>query len=479
MYIFRNAAKNLLRNKGRNILIGVIMSVMLTAAAISMMINTTTNEIVTDYKTQFGSKVVINPDIDKLMNQSNGMLGDLPELTYEQKMAFAESEYLKETLFTGYYPGYNDRLSAVGSDAEQEDGNQSGTVIENEVIQSSDDRYHHSNLTLMGYSDYSQLTDFTEGIRKISSGEMFRADNECIISEDFAKLNDLKVGDEIEVKDCEKSVDILTMKLKIAGIYYDAAPATLEGLPVGFGPNRRNEVLVNVNTLAKGRDVLEQEGSEPEFIDIEPTYVLKNPDLLADFDTEVRQKGLDDIFKVSTDASGYNQIVKPVEGVADTSVMFLILVLVIGGIVLVLVSTLSIRERKYEIGVLRAMGMKKSAVARGLIYEALITIAICLVVGLSIGNVGARTVADGMLKHQIEVTSPVDDLQNSGSAIAIGGFGSDASEAEPLTELNVSLTFDAFAGVAGIALLLGLLSVATGLVYILRYEPMKILSERN
>ncbi len=35
------------------------------------------------------------------------------------------------------------------------------------------------------------------------------------------------------------------------------------------------------------------------------------------------------------------------------------LVLVFGGSVLILISILGIRERKYEIGVLRAMGMKK------------------------------------------------------------------------------------------------------------------------
>ncbi|GHU81929.1 ABC transporter permease [Bacteroidia bacterium] len=486
MYILRNAAKNLLRNKGRNILIGIIMLAMLSATAISMIINTATAGIIADYKTRFGSEVVIGADIDKLIKQNGGQFGDMPEMTYEQKLAFADSDYLKETLFTGYYAGYNDKLLGVGAEdeTEQDDKSQSGNAngYTQRASSDDDDLYHSPNLIVMGYSDYKQLTEFTKEARKITSGKLFQADNECNVSEDFAKLNKLKLGDEIEVKDCDKNLDILMMKLEIVGLYYDTTPATPSGVPAEFADastNRRNEILVNVNTLASGREVLKKAGVNPEFIDVEPAYVLKSPDLLANFDAEVRQKGLSDAFKVSTDASGYNQIVKPVEGVANISVIFLILVLVIGAIILVLLSTLSIRERKYEIGVLRAMGMKKSAVARGLICETLITIAICLIIGLGVGSLCAQPVADGMLQNQIEASNAVDDTQNTVAVAINGNGGSNADNEDSLKEMKVSLTYDAVAQVAGIALLLGLLSGAAGLIYILRYEPMKILSERN
>ncbi|MCG4735229.1 FtsX-like permease family protein, partial [Casaltella massiliensis] len=59
------------------------------------------------------------------------------------------------------------------------------------------------------------------------------------------------------------------------------------------------------------------------------------------------------------------------------------LVLGFGGSILVLISILAIRERKYEIGVLRAMGMKKGKVALGLIFETLSMIFISLSIGLT------------------------------------------------------------------------------------------------
>jgi hypothetical protein len=44
------------------------------------------------------------------------------------------------------------------------------------------------------------------------------------------------------------------------------------------------------------------------------TYFLKSPDLLPQFETEVREKGLSNWFLVATDATAYERVVKPVDG---------------------------------------------------------------------------------------------------------------------------------------------------------------------
>ena len=46
MYILQNAAKNIGRNKGRNILIGVIILVIIATSAIALIINNTANGII-------------------------------------------------------------------------------------------------------------------------------------------------------------------------------------------------------------------------------------------------------------------------------------------------------------------------------------------------------------------------------------------------------------------------------------------------
>jgi putative ABC transport system permease protein len=81
-----------------------------------------------------------------------------------------------------------------------------------------------------------------------------------------------------------------------------------------------------------------------------------------------------------------------------------------------------------------------------------------------------------MLQNQIEAAQ---SAQNSDVGTSFSFSENNTKDIEALKEINVSLSPEAILQVAGIALLLGLLSSAAGLVYILRYEPMKILSERN
>ena len=69
MYIFKNAIKNIYRNKGRNILIGTIILGIIVSTVVAFSINTTTDGIIKDYKERFGSEVTIAPDMEKLMEQ--------------------------------------------------------------------------------------------------------------------------------------------------------------------------------------------------------------------------------------------------------------------------------------------------------------------------------------------------------------------------------------------------------------------------
>ena len=59
MYILKNAFKNLCRNKGRNFLVGIILFLIILGISVSIIINTTTNAIIDNYKQRFGCNVLI------------------------------------------------------------------------------------------------------------------------------------------------------------------------------------------------------------------------------------------------------------------------------------------------------------------------------------------------------------------------------------------------------------------------------------
>lgn len=448
MYILKNSIKNLFRNKGRNIIVTIIILAMLTFTAISMIINSATDNVIKSYKEQFGSEVYLQYDYDKIAeDEKNGGWADIPEISDEIKIALSESEYLKETMIQVLYQAYGKELK--GLDQIESDSNIGTGPI-------TSGGYYSPNLTVYGYNTPELMKDFKEGKRKITSGKMFEHNNECVISEDFAKLNNLKIGDTIEISDLVKDATFAPLKLTITGIYFDVAENKIGYVSPETNP--RNDILTTYETMKN-----HQSNAKTKLYTVDATYYLKNPDMLEAFNKEAHEKGLHKNYMMSTDELSYNKIVKPAESLANVSSIFLVAVLIIGSVILILLSVLSIRERKYEIGVLRAMGMKKGKVVRGILYESLITIGFCLVIGLSIGAATAQPVSDMIQESRVE------NSQNN-------NFGGAMVEQE---DIEVVLTPKAVLNVSAIALLVAVISSSVGVLFILRYEPMKILSERN
>ncbi|MPM84843.1 hypothetical protein SDC9_131919 [bioreactor metagenome] len=323
------------------------------------------------------------------------------------------------------------------------------------------------NLNVIGGLNEEGNKEFKNGTRKIIEGKMPKKNNEAIVSEEFAKLNNLKVGDNIKIKNPQDPDNFDSLDLYIAGIYYDGAKSNDYGIKHHM-LNRSNEIITTYDTLK-----LYDKKSSQDLVTMDAKYYLKDPDLAEDFNKEAHKMGLSELFDLSVDASSYNSIVKPVEGLKGVSKIFMTLVLGFGGSVLVLISILAIRERKYEIGVLRAMGMKKGKVALGLIFETLSMIAISLSIGLTIGSISAQPVSNMLLQGQIDAQKQAESM-----SMTVGFAG--PSTIEPaLEKLDVFLSAEAILSIILIALLLGVVSAGIGILYINRYEPRKILTERN
>ena len=456
MYILQNALKNVVRNKGRNILTGAIILAIIVTTVISLIINSASASIIDDYKARFGAKVFINPDTTKV----SVMSGKQSEQTVPLPVvyaALADSDCLMGADLSCQVPSVSDSLIGLGEST-------GGSAVPISPGGGSFTKFPTMNVK--GYTNPGQLDDFINGYRGITAGDFPAGDNECIISEDFAALNNIKVGDEIDI--AQGMVADNPLSLKVVGIYFDFTQnmfgATTDA-PAAI--NVRNDIITNYETafvFAK---------SDPR-VDT-AAYFLKSPDLISRFESEARAAGLSYDYKVTIDEDAYNRIVGPIEGMAKISFTFMIVVLILGGLILVLLATLSIRERKYEVGVLRAMGMKKRKVAVGLVFESLTVTALCLIIGLVVGSAVAQPVSDALLRGQ---TSAAESTAESGTSMMYAGVQTD-SNAKPLTDLDVSLNLKVVLMIILISLLLVLISSVTGVSYITKYEPIKILMERN
>jgi putative ABC transport system permease protein len=474
MYLFHNALRNVLRNRGRNILIGSIIFVIIITTVIALMINNTTSSIIEDYKGRFGAEVSIVADMEKIReqameNSTNGMIKiTRPVIPADQYIEFGNSDYLQGSVYSASVGVNSGEITSVAAEL----GGGTDMVMMGGGGGQGPTEYM---MKLLG----NKYEDFDEGVREIAEGRMPEKENECVISTDLAELNQLEVGDSItiesELSDTDRNKTEISYELTIVGTYYDATDEYSEGAQQNSYTNRRNEILTGYQTVVNAF-IPEHSG-----IKINATYYLKNPDLLDAFAEEVYAKGLDPVFDVTTDEASYNKIVGPVEGLKSIALTFMMIVLIFGGVVIILLSSIAIRERKYEIGVLRAMGLKKHKVAFGLWSEMLIITLVCLFAGLGVGALAAQPVTNALLANQIEAAEAAETSQSGsyGGMMMMPSTQSAETEAEPLSDIIISLGLDTILEIIVISLLLASVAGLVSISRITKYEPIKILMERN
>ena len=263
MYILKNSIVSILRNKGRNILIGIIILVIACSATITLAIRNTANNLVKDYEEAHDIIASITLDRKQLSSQFKGgedarksnieAFNNIEALTLDNIKNYGESSYLKEYYYVYSTSLNSDTLTKASDSFEYEvenretttssqvsggsgqtgrgpGGNGGGnpqvinrdttTVItkSKEIFQS--DRNLTGDFELDGYSSYSAMTDFVNGIYKVTDGEMISdfTNFECVVSEELATLNELTVGSTITFKNpnTEKTYDFV-----IKGIYQD------------------------------------------------------------------------------------------------------------------------------------------------------------------------------------------------------------------------------------------------------------------
>ncbi|MCL2513426.1 MAG: FtsX-like permease family protein [Oscillospiraceae bacterium] len=508
MYVLKNALKNLVRNRGRNTLIAVIIFAIITTTVIALIINNTSSGIIDDYKNRFGSEVSISPNMEKVMqnaqsSQSGGGNGrqqavriSPPSINPKQYLSFGESDYLLQDKCT-----YTANIGVKCSDEsftpiDYDENSSSGSMMYSvnggsrpaPMPEGDEDRFS-PNMRIYGDS-WGEFTGDSPS-RKLSEGRQVQKDGECLMSADLAEENGVDIGDALAFNatlyDTERNpVAEVEYSLTVVGFYTDATEEY--PIPMMSGNsymNRRNEVLTTFDTVmnAVSGDV----ATGFNGLDVSATYYLKNPDMLEDFKRELYAKGLSGDFDVNTDTLSYNKIVAPVEGLKSMSLTFMLVVLILGGVILVLLSSIAIRERKYEIGVLRAMGMKKGKVAVGLWLEILAIAAVCLVLGITAGIFASQPVSDTLLERQVAAIAEEDAAQSAQNAnrpmigMTIGGGRAPGAgtDAKPLENMDVSLSIVTILEIIAVAVLLASVSGIVSISRITKYEPIKILMERN
>lgn len=428
-------------------------------------------------------------------------------LTLEEMLTYAEADSVKSFYYSANLSvNGNDELEPV-SDTESTESTDSAESTEAETAaqpaQGSDDRaagkgqmmgMSSSDFKLIGYSSDEAMTAFVNGTSTVTEGSVFEegtSDMQCIISEELSLYNSIAVGDTITVtnSDAETEEYVLT----VVGIYTAAEQESMS-----FSQSDpANQILVSYESLASiisasaenattvTNETTGEEESTAMTASTSGTYVFADTESYEKFEDEARALGLDEMYTVSsTDYSNYEESLVPLETLSKLSKYFLIVVLVIGIAILMVFNMFSTRERKYEIGVLTAIGMKKSKVAMQFMAEICAITVIAVAIGLDVGSAASVPVANSLLESQVEAEqSEAEDTQQSfgrGMGGMKGGMTEISSqETSYISEISSSVDLVVLIEVLGICILVSLIAGVVSVSSIMKYEPLTILAGRD
>lgn len=473
MYILKNAVKNLGRSKGRNFMVLMIALLTLTSVTLSLSIKNISDLAITRYQDSFYVDATFDYDWEKLerdfppkiTENEDGSISEestfqLPEISFEDYLRYADSQYVKGAKYYAACSFASDTLTSVpdntraGEEWVSLDGmtldeimayfgvSTKEELIDFGMIENEDalrqilDSKRDLVGSLIGYTDLSIVDDFADNANKLESGHFPEQDNECIVSSKYAEHNNLNIGDTISISGPSKS-DTETISLTITGIYAaHRAEASAETLGEVYG-----HVYTTFNTLKNSGFHYIWMGNA--------VYQLGSPEDAELFEKELHEKGLSEyrILSYSNSSDEYTKNTEPLKNISHIAEIFTLAASIIGAAILLLISFFNIRERKYEIGVLRAMGMKKSGVARGMLYETLMIMFISFALSVLLGLVFIKPVAAILLGDLIGVNTMLPP-----AAILCGAI--------------MAFFFSVLAGLCSV-------------FAVMRHEPMQILAERN
>ena len=374
-----------------------------------------------DYaKSTLGGTVTIQPDMDTIRENQKAEMedgADPSEMFKEMDRPSVDVETANEiaTSYTEYIKDYSYEVSASANSDDLEvvetkkGPSFSGGFPGMPGSSSSDDSTLDSDITISGVNAYAYISGVKNETITIKDGTYFDEDStdSVLVSYEFAELNSLSVGDTITIKNIYTEDDI---KLTVIGIY-DSSEERADA----------NTMYMNTETAAK---FLSEDDYNDGNYDVDNvSFYMSNSDNAEEFVNKINEEFTElseNNLKVAVDTSEYDSISGSIESVGSFANTILIIVTVAAIIIVTLIVTINVKDRRYEIGVLMSLGASKKNVIGQIATELLIVGSLGFALASATGTVFATTLGSSIVESQ---TASSNEQSEKNFGRPSGGMG--------------------------------------------------------
>lgn len=514
MNFFKRAWLVTKAKKGRTGLLILVTSAILIFVLAGLTIKNAANSAVESAKSKAGATVTLSVNREAMMkafkpdsenssdsseasddNSDDGSA--VTSIDLATAKSIAEKDDVASYLFTTTTTATaGDGISAISISSSSDDTSDSTSTDSNQPDRGG--MMASGDFTITGVNSTDYVADFTSGASEIKKGVGITsdtADNSAVISSDLADENDLSVGDTFTVSTTVDDTET-SYTLTVVGIYDNSSTATTAQM-MSNASNPQNNIYTNLttaNTMKGETDTLDS-----------AIYTLSNPKNMDAFVKEIKSDIDTDSYSVTSSDEIYEQMLSPLNNISSIAQNIVILVAVAGAVILTLIIILSIRERRYEIGVLMSLGENRLKIIGPFFTELLMVTVVSLAIASFAGNFVGNALGNQLLSSS---TSTEQTTQNAGPGA--GGPGQDTkssdsnadtnsnqkqfapgngggrgmgnmvamatSSSQEIDDLDIKLTGTDVAKLGGIALLISFVSTILASIGIIRMKPKDILT---
>ena len=358
------------------------------------------------------------------------------------------------------------------------------------------------------------IMDMEHGLIELVNGRVFTADEVnnlstvALISEEFARLNNLTVGSTLSLRnviftrEAEMRMwdDYLTEEdvfmsesydIEVIGIF---RPISLPDMDDPWStrwlvkdmhnriyvPNSFAEVALRFSgdALREVHPEIFGDMEDDEWVWWENFFTLHNPAELPQF-REAVESITPAYFRVLDTGHSLRPVLLALDTMRGFTMMILIVAIGAALTILTLLIMLFLRDRRREVGIYLALGEKKRKIISQFLVEIVTVSFIAILAALFIGNILANNVSENMLMNDIAMEQErVADANIHGGhwdRFAAMGFQTDVSDQDIVDSYDVSLSPFTLLLFFGVGFGTILLATVIPMIYVLQMNPKKIM----
>ncbi|MBC1570174.1 ABC transporter permease [Listeria sp. FSL L7-1426] len=498
MNFFKRAWLSMKARKGRSVLQLIIFTVVCVLILSGFTIQSAADKASELAREQLGGTVTLTVDREKQMQAMREEASSSDSSSTEAKPKFESSPIdvsdandlakLDHVASYNYYS--STQALASGFDPIESSGDTSSSDDSSTTTQTQGPgggqggpQMVDADLSISGLLDSETSTDFEVGTSEITSGvAITSADkdkNVAMVEENLAEENDWKVGDSFTVTSSDGNTKVT---LKIVGIYKTTDAGSDMAQNFSFlNPYNKVYVPYTVANTIKGSDYKNTVDSA--------VYTMDDAANISAFEKEAKKvDSIDwDTFKLDANDTLYQQMIGPIDSVASFSKNVVYIVSIAGALILGLLVMMQVRDRKYEMGVLLAIGEKRGKLIAQFFVEILIVALISFGLAAASSHYVAQLAGNQLLEQQNSSTTETSTTENRGPGGngqgGPGGFAGSVSNltknAEQIKELDIQVTLEDMLKMGGIGIGIAFISVLLPAALVLRMNPKTILTKQE